>query len=154
MIKYLAKGKLAWRQNADIVVLRATGMDAHTAQTGFMSIATTRNIANGAARRVTGTDARMVRIGFTGMARVATSASGAARQPTARAAPTLRRADMRSDGPAAKAGIDRCPSYRLVMPGDLSHCGFLFGKCRKTGTTANCRRTGPYGPVRLQSQQL
>ena len=101
------KGKLTWRQNADIAVRRATGMDARTAQTEFTSTGTTRNTANGAVHRATGTDARMVRIGFTGTALAATSASGAARRPTARAAPTPRRVAMRSDGRPAQAYLTR-----------------------------------------------
>ena len=91
------KGKLIWQQNADIVVRRATGMDARTAQAGFTSTVTTRSTANGAVRQATGTDARMAQIGFTGTALAATSASGAARRPTARAVPTPRRVAMRSD---------------------------------------------------------
>ena len=98
LVYYSAKGKLTWRQNADIAVRRATGMDARTAQAGFTSTVTTRSTANGAVRQATGTDARIARIGFTGTALAATSASGADRPQTARAAPTPRRAAMRSNG--------------------------------------------------------
>ena len=101
------KGKLTWRQNADIAVRRVTGMDARTAQTGFTSTGTTRSTANGAVRRVTDTDARMARIGFTGTALAATSASGAARRPTVRDAPTPRRVAMRSDGRPVQACLTR-----------------------------------------------
>ena len=113
----MPKGKLTWRQNADIAGRQATDMDARTAQTGYMSIETTRSTANGAARRATATGAHTARIGYTGMAQAATSVSGAVRRPTALAVHTPRRADMRSDGiarhvrpsstrhPRAKAGM-------------------------------------------------
>ena len=97
LIYYSAKGKLRWRQNADIAVRRVTGTDARMAQTGFTSIVMTRSTVNGAVLQVTDMGARMARIGFTGMVRVATSVSGAARPQTARAAHTPLRTAMKSD---------------------------------------------------------
>ena len=105
LVYYSAKGKLAWRQNADIAVRRATGTDVRTAQTGFTSIVTTRSTVNGAALQVTDTGVRTVQTGFTGMVRVATSVSGAARPQTARVAHTPLRTAMKSDDLSPQATL-------------------------------------------------
>ena len=46
LIYYLAKGKLRWRQNADIAVRRAAGMDARTAVT-FCLVACKQDVTKG-----------------------------------------------------------------------------------------------------------
>jgi hypothetical protein len=47
------------------------------------------------------------------------------------------------------------PVIEVVLKGQKGSSMYCVkGESEKTGTTANCRRTGLYGPVRLQSQQF
>ena len=43
---------------------------------------------------------------------------------------------------------------RLLCFLAVAYAILLLASARNVGTTANCRRTGLYGPVRLQSQQF
>ena len=51
--------------------------------------------------------------------------------------------------------ITRRKKYDSILTDSASqYYQYLFESVKKEGTTANCRRTGLYGPVRLQSQQF
>ena len=84
------------QRNADIAAARAMDEAAYMAQSGFTSIAMTKNIASGAEAPAMDAVAYMLRTNCTGTAQAATSAYGAALRQTARDVSILPHAATRS----------------------------------------------------------